>query len=240
MIDPSIANMSQTNESAEVATLQVDVIADLVCPWCYLGKRRLDDALSAVHGPSVVNWFPFQLNPGMPTLGMPFDEYLANKFGDVNTVQPGLDYLTQAGEAEGIHFRFDRIERVPGTLDAHQLMNLADRTSADTSLLAEKLLKGFFEEGLDIADRDVLTTLGTECGLSAVEINTTLDEDLTRQRVISLESKVRKGGVTGVPDFLVNRRLLVMGAQKAEVLLDVFDRAMFGDESDQPVSPTIN
>ena len=240
MIDPSIANMSQTNESAEVATLQVDVIADLVCPWCYLGKRRLDDALSAVHGPSVVNWFPFQLNPGMPKRGMPFDEYLANKFGDLKSVQPGLDYLTQAGEAEGIHFRFDRIERVPGTLDAHQLMNLADRTSADTSLLAEKLLKGFFEEGLDIADRDVLTTLGTECGLSAVEINTTLDEDLTRQRVISLESKVRKGGVTGVPDFLVNRRLLVMGAQKAGVLLDVFDRAMFGDESDQPVSATIN
>ena len=93
---------------------------------------------------------------------------------------------------------------------------------------------------MDIADRDVLTTLGTECGLSVAEINTTLDEDLTRQRVISLESKVRKGGVTGVPDFLVNRRLFVMGAQKAEVLLDVFDRAMFGDESDQPVSPTIN
>lgn len=240
MIDPSIVNMSQINASADVATLQVDVIADLVCPWCYLGKRRLDDALSAVHGPSVVTWFPFQLNPEMPENGVPFDEYLARKFGDPETVQPGLDFLTQAGKAEGIHFRFDRIRKVPGTLDAHQIMNLADRTSADTSLLAEKLLKGFFEDGFDIADRDVLTAMGTECGLSAGEINKTLDEDLTRQRVISLESQVRKGGVTGVPDFLVNRRLLVMGAQKPEVLVDVFDRAMFGDESDQPVSATIN
>ena len=145
MINPSIANMTQTDESAEVATLQVDVIADLVCPWCYLGKHRLDDALSAVHGPSVVNWFPFQLNPGMPTLGMPFDEYLANKFGDVNTVQPGLDYLTQAGEAEGIHFRFDRIERVPGTLDVAGLAAADDKGIAweDLSQEQRQLLQRF-------------------------------------------------------------------------------------------------
>lgn len=240
MIDSSITNMTRSDASLAVATLQVDVIADLICPWCYLGKRRLDGALAAVHGPSVVTWFPFQLNPGMPSEGMPFDEYLATKFGDPQTIQPGLDYLTQTGKSEGIEFRFDRITRVPRTLDAHQLMNLADRENADTSQLAEKFLKGFFEDGLDIANRDVLTTLGEECGLSARQISSTLDEDVTRQTVISLESRVRKGGVTGVPDFLVNRRLLVMGAQTSEVLLDVFDRAMFGEESDLPVSTTIN
>jgi predicted DsbA family dithiol-disulfide isomerase len=240
MIDPSIANIAGRKESDAAATLQVDVIADLICPWCYLGKRRLDSALASVHGPSVVTWFPFQLNPGMPSEGMPFDDYLATKFGDPETVRPGLDYLTEAGRAEGIEFNFDKMKRVPRTLDAHQIMSLADGASADTSQLAEKILGAFFEEGLDIADREVLTALGTECGLSASDISRTLDEDRTRQKVISMESQVRKGGVTGVPDFLVNRRLLIMGAQKSEILLDVFDRAMFGEESDQPVSPTIN
>ena len=146
MIDPSIANMPGRRDTDAVATLRVDVIADLICPWCYLGKRRLDSALAAVHGPSVVTWFPFQLNPGMPSEGMPFDDYLATKFGDPETVQPGLDFLTETGRAEGIEFNFDKIKRVPRTLDAHQVMSLADSASADTSQLAENILKAFFEE----------------------------------------------------------------------------------------------
>lgn len=240
MIDPGITNIARSDDSLPVATLRVDFIGDFICPWSYLGKRRLDDALLAVRGPSVVNWVGFQLNPDMPVDGMTFDDYLFSKFGRRETVQPGLDYLTEAGKAEGIHFRFDRIKRVPQTLEAHQLMRLADQEGVDASALADRILKGFFEEGLDISDRDALIMIGDQHGLSADAVKKALDDDLMRQQVLLLEAQVRKGGVTGVPNFLVNRRLFIMGAQKTEVLIDVFDRAMFGEESDQPVSPTIN
>jgi len=240
MIDADITRIAKNNPPLSAAVLRVDIIADLICPWSYLGKRRLDDALAAVHGPSVINWFPFQLNPDMPADGMAFDEYLTTKFGDPQNVQPGLDFLTAAGTEQDIHFRFDRIERVPCTLDAHRLMTLADQERADTSTLADRILKGFFEEGLDIADRDVLLTLGGDCGLSAGTISATLDDDMSRQRVLSLEAQVRKGGVTGVPDFLINERLFILGAQKTDVLVGVFDKAIFGDGNDQVVSHAIH
>jgi predicted DsbA family dithiol-disulfide isomerase len=240
MMDPGISNLRHNGDSQSLATLTVDVIADLVCPWCYLGKRRLTDALAAVHGPAAVSWHPFQLNPDMPVEGMAFDEYLASKFGRAETVEPGLERLTLAGRAEGIDFRFDRIARVPNTLDAHRVMKLAEDQGANTSELAERILKGFFEEGLNLSDRDVLVDLAGRDGLSTTDIRRTLDDDRTRDVVLTQEALVRKGGVTGVPDFLINKRLFVIGAQATDVLVKVFDRAMFGEDSDQPVSPTIN
>lgn len=240
MIDPGIATLARTGDSASLATLEVDVIADLICPWCYLGKRRLDHALGAVHGPSVVSWYPFQLNPDMPAEGMGFDRYLTRKFGNAELVRPGLEQLTEAGEAAGIHFRFDRITRVPNTLDAHRLMQLAERQGRDASRLAEGIMRSFFEAGMDISDRGVLEAVGQDAGLAVEAIRKTLDDEASRQIVLNQEAQVRKGGVTGVPDFLINKRLFVTGAQSTEILVNVFDRAMFGDESEQPVSPVIH
>jgi len=222
------------------ATLQVDVIADLVCPWCYLGKRRLDDALLAVHGQSTVVWYPFQINPAMPMAGMEIGEYLATKFGDPEGLKPALEQLTAVGISEGINFRFDKLSRVPNTLNAHRVMKLAETERANTLNLAEEFLKGFFESGLDIGDRDVLSELATRHGLETRDINKTLDDDLSRRMVLSQEAQVRQGGITGVPDFLVNRRLFVVGAQSTEALVNVFDRAVFGDIDDSLVSATIH
>jgi predicted DsbA family dithiol-disulfide isomerase len=240
MIGPGITKISPNELQRSPATLQVDIIADLICPWCFLGKKRLDDALGAVHGPSVITWFPFQLNPGMPVEGMPFEDYLASKFGDPEMLQPGLAELTSAGKGEGIDFRFDLISHVPNTLNAHRIMNLAEQTGADTSTLAEKILGGFFSQGLDISDRDVLVQLGGDAGLGRSEILTTLEDEKSKSIVLSQEAQVRRSGVTGVPDFLINKRLFVVGAQKTENLVNVFDRVMFGEESDQPVSPTLH
>lgn len=240
MINPNVARISGKEDAASPAMLQVDVIADLVCPWCYLGKRRLDDALLAVHGPSVVNWFPFQLNPAMPEAGMAFNDYLAARFGDPKTLQPALLHLTAAGAAEGIRFRFDRIRHIPNTLNAHRVMKLAEREGANTSGLAENILKGFFEEGLDISQRDVLVDIGDRSGLTSTSIGKTLEDEASRQTVLAQEAQVRRSGVTGVPDFLVNKRLFVIGAQSTESLVNVFDRAMFGEESDLPVSATVH
>jgi predicted DsbA family dithiol-disulfide isomerase len=240
MNNPLPINRSVSNATTQTAALQVDVIAVLICPWSYLGKRRLDDALAAVHGPSVVTWYPFQINPTMPVAGQPFEEYLESKFGDPEKLQPALAELTEAGLLEGLEFRFDKLAVVPNTLNAHRLMKLAETKVVDTSALAENIFRGFFHDGLDIADRDVLIEIGQKCGLTAQDINDTLDDDLSRQVVISQEAQVRQSGVTGVPDFLVNKRLFVVGAQSTANLVTVFDRVMFGEESDLDVSATVH
>ena len=240
MISPGLTTLLDRENAASPATLQVDVIADLICPWCYLGKRRLDDALSAVHGPSLVSWYPFQINPAMPSSGMSLDEYLDKRFGSAEKLRPAMDELTLIGKAEGINFDFDKLERIPNTLDAHRLMKLAETEEVSTLDLAENILRGFFESGLDIADRDVLIDIGGDSGLSPTMIGEMLDNDLSRRVVLSQEAQVRQSGVTGVPDFLINKRLLAVGAQSTESLVNIFDRAMFGEESDLPVSPIVH
>jgi predicted DsbA family dithiol-disulfide isomerase len=222
------------------AALQVDIIADLVCPWCYLGKRRLDDALLAVGGPSSVSWHPFQLNPAMPEGGMDVQEYLAAKFGDPEKLKPALDKLTETGKSEGINFNFDKVSRIPNTLSAHRIMRLAETEQVSASDLAEEFLKGFFESGLDIGDRDVLSELAIRHGLEYKDINKTLDNDLSRSIVLSQEAQARQGGVTGVPNFLINRHLFLIGAHDTAALVNAFDRAMFGEISESLVVPTIH
>jgi len=240
MIGPGPAKISPDALRQSPATLQVDVIADLACPWCYLGKQRLDEALSAVHGPSVVTWFPFQVNPSLPEKGMRFEDYLTSRFGDPETLQPAIDELTTIGRGAGIDFRFDRIAKVPNTLNAHRLMQAASEKGRDSSTLAALILRSFFTEGLDISDPDVLVGIGAACGLDRVDVLKALEEERMRTVVLAQESQVRASGVSGVPDFLVNKRLLVMGAQQTKHLVSVFDRAMFGKESDLPVSATVH
>jgi predicted DsbA family dithiol-disulfide isomerase len=240
MISTSPEKMPVGTEDRSAATLQVDVIADLVCPWCYLGKRRLTDALAAVRGPSHVRWVPFQLNPAMPEEGMPLEDYLRERFGDPAALEPAMAELTRRGLAEGVHFRFDRIARIPNTLNAHRLMRIAEAAGLNTSAVAEGLLKGFFEEGLNIADRDVLAEIGERHGMPASDVTKALSDDSERHAVLTQEAQVRQTGVSGVPDFLINRRLLVVGAQSTATLIDVFDRVMFGEESNYPVSETLH
>ena len=236
----SISNIVGQNGKSLQAALQVDIIADLVCPWCYLGKRRLDDALLAVGGPSTVSWYPFQLNPAMPEAGMDVEEYLASKFGNPAELKPALDKLTEVGKSEGINFRFDKVSRIPNTLNAHRVMTLAETEQVSTSDLAEEFLRGFFESGLDIGDRDVLSELAIRHGLEYKDVSKALDNDLSRRTVLSQEALVRQHGVTGVPNFLVNRRLFLVGAQNTATLVNAFDRAMFGEISESLISPTVH
>ena len=240
MIHPDLISNSAHRDAVATATLRVDMIADLICPWCYLGKRRLDAAFHAVHGPSVFRWLPYQLNPGMPDGGMGFEEYLASKFGDPASVQPGLDELTRQGNEEGIRFRFDLIRRVPKTLDAHCLLAHAAEQGADVSKIVESILSSFFEEGLDIGQRDVLLGIGNDHGLERLPLIRSLDDSALRDKVLKQEKEVRRGGVSGVPGFLINDRLFVIGAQPTTVLVDAFGRAMFGEDSDRPVSDSVH
>ncbi len=240
MIHPDLISNSAHRDAVATATLRVDMIADLVCPWCFLGKRRLDAALNAVHGPSVFRWLPYQLNPDMPAEGMVFDEYLASKFGNPASVQPGLDELTRQGKEEGIRFRFDLIKRIPKTLDGHRLLAYAAEQGADVGKVADSILSSFFEEGLDVGEREVLLNIGNDHGVQRLGLIHALEDDALRDKVLKQEAEVRRGGVSGVPDFLINDRLFVIGAQPTAVLVDAFDRAMFGDESERPVSDSLH
>ena len=227
-------------ERLPAAALHVEVIADLVCPFCYIGKRRLDAAMQAVQGPSDVSWYPYQLNPDMPETGMSLEEYLSMRFGSPANVQPVLDQLAADALREGIEIRFDRIEHVPNTLLAHQLIYLAESQRKDQSRLAEELLTAFFRRGEDIGNREILVELGERHGLLADDIRRVMDDDSARQVVLSREAQVRSSGIAGVPGFLLNRRLLVIGAQDTDALVNAFDRAMFGEGNDAIISPALH
>jgi predicted DsbA family dithiol-disulfide isomerase len=225
---------------APAAALHVEVIADLVCPFCYIGKRRLDQAMQAVQGPSDISWYPYQLNPDMPEDGMSLHDYLSMRFGSPANVGPVLEQLAADAREENIDFRFDRIEHVPNTLRAHRLMYLAETERKDQSALAEELMTAFFGRGEDIGDLEILVELGGRHGLLPADIDRVMEEDSSRQIVLSREAQVRSSGISGVPGFLLNRRLLVIGAQDTDALVNAFDRAMFGEGNDAIVSPALH
>ena len=225
---------------APEAALNVEVIGDLVCPFCFLGKRRLDTALEAVRGPVETSWYPWQLNPELPADGMVFGDYLAQRFGSAKAVQPVLDSLKREGKDAGIDFRFDLIRRMPNTLRAHQLLYLAEKKDKDAVALADALMSAFFEHGKDIGDVDVLVRIAEAHGLDAGDVVAIAEDGEARDAVLACERQVRASGISGVPGYLLNRRLLVVGAQDVDSMINAFDRAMFGEGTDGVVSPALN
>jgi len=237
----TLSNIVRSNDrQSPTAALHVELIADLVCPFCYLGKRRLDRALTAVRGPSEVSWYPWQLNPEMPTDGISFDEYLSRRFGSPANIEPVLEGLTLEGKQDGINFKFDRIERVPNTLRGHQLLYLAEIEGKPQLDIAEDLLAGFFERGEDTGRIETLVTIGSRHGLDPEKIVRVIEDEAARQLVMTREAQVRSSGIAGVPGFLLNRRLLLIGAQETENMVNAFDRAMFGEGTDELVSPALH
>lgn len=241
MMSETLYQIVRSNDrKGATAILHVEVIADFACPFSYIGKRRLDTALEAVGGPSEIVWYPFQLNPEMPNAGMPFDEYLKSRFGSRTNIQPVLDNLVAEGREEGIDFHFERITRVPNTTAAHQLMHLAEVEGVDQTALAESLFAAFFERGLDIGDHEVLVRLAREHGLTRDRVLASLADGKTKEFVQSREAQVRGSGLTSVPGFLVNRRLLIVGAQSVDTIVNAFDQAVFGEGNDSLVSPALH
>ncbi len=236
-----LSNIARRDDRvAPTATLSVEVIADLVCPFCFIGKRRLGEALKAVQGPTEVSWYPYQLNPTIPEQGLRFEDYLTQRFGSPSAVSPVLNYLESEGESVGIDFRFDLLRHVPNTLPLHQLMRFVENRDVSQTALAEDLMSAFFENGRNIGDREELIDIAGPHGLSAADIReAVINEDL-RQEVVTREAQARSIGLVGIPGFLMNRRLLVVGAQGTDTLINAFDHAMFGEGSDAVESPALH
>ena len=237
----TLSSIARRNDRvAPTASLHVEVIADLVCPFCFIGKRHFDEALKAVQGPSDVSWYPYQLNPEIPEEGQPFDLYLKSRFGNPGAVEPVLQQLKASGKAAGIDFRFDKLRHVPNTLPVHQVMQLAETLGVNQSKLAEDLMSAFFEQGRNIGERGELIDIAAEHGIAANEVIKAIDNDQVKQLVLTREGQVRSSGLVGVPGFLVNRRLLLVGAQDSGNIVNAFDRAMFGEGTDSLSSPALH
>ena len=203
--------------------LAIDIVSDVVCPWCFIGKRRLEAALELYRqrrpeapAPELV-FHPFELNPDMPREGISRADYIAKKFGARG--YSAHDRLVNAGAQLGIPFAFDKILRQPNTLAAHALIEAARRKGLQGAA-KEAMLRGFFVDGMDMTDEKTLVRLATEAGLDrGVAEAAVADEDL-RRAVAEEEEKARAIGVQGVPFFIFNNKLAVEGAQPPETLLE--------------------
>jgi predicted DsbA family dithiol-disulfide isomerase len=211
--------MSEAND-----VLTIDIVSDVVCPWCYVGEKRLESALAEEAGPVVVRWRPYQLDPTIPEAGLDRAEYMEKKFGKSGRLKSVHDNLTRLGAELGLPFAFDKIKRSPNTLDAHRLIRWAATAGAQTEVV-DRLFKAFFVEGRDIGDRKVLVEIAGECGLEASKVEKALadgaDSGLVRQEIEEAQAM----GVSGVPFFIFGGRVGVPGAQEPSVLRQAIAQA---------------
>ena len=203
--------------------MQIDVISDTVCPWCFIGKRRLARAMAM--RPDIgfdVRWRPFRLDPTIPREGLDRKAYLHAKFGDGGLVEAHR-MLTAEGAKEGIVFAFDAIARSPNTLDSHRLIRWAEMAGVQDEVV-ERLFIAYFENGEDIGDIRVLADIADISGMDGVEIAQRLESDEDRQLVEREDQIAHEMGVTGVPAMIFGNRLAVSGAREPELLVSVIDR----------------
>jgi len=206
-------------------THTVDVISDVICPWCYIGKRRLEKAIAAQPHEIRVRWLPFQLNPTMPKEGVSRKEYRTTKFGSWERSLELDAKVIAVGETEGIHFAFDRIKRTPNTLDAHRLIWLADKEGVQDAVV-EALFRAYFTEGRDISNRQTLIDVVAEAGLDRNRAEAVLNSNDGLEAIKEAHEQARRFRVEGVPFFIVNGKLTLSGAQQPDAFLDAFKQAV--------------
>ena len=206
---------------ADRQTLTIDVVSDVVCPWCYLGQKRLDKAIAAVPDVDVsVNWRPFQLDPTIPPEGMDRKAYMKAKFGDEARLRDAHARLEALGKAEGIDYAFDAITVSPNTLDAHRLIAWG-QAHGDADALVERIFRAYFTEGAFIGDIAVLERLAAETGFDGDAAAAFLASDEGVEAVGAADRRARELGVNGVPLFIFNQRVAVSGAQEPDTLLAI-------------------
>jgi predicted DsbA family dithiol-disulfide isomerase len=202
----------------------IDIVSDAICPWCYIGKRRLEKALALAPQPDLqIGWRPFQLNPDMPADGMDRKEYLQLKFGDRaggNMYQA----VEEAGRGEGIPFAFDRIKRTPNTILAHRLIRFAQREGRQDEAV-ETLFRAYFTEGANIGQVETLVGLAEVMQLDPDRMRAFLESDEEAEAIRAEDRFARQIGIQGVPCFIIERKYAVSGAQPPEAFLEIFELA---------------
>jgi predicted DsbA family dithiol-disulfide isomerase len=210
----------------EKTTISIDIISDVMCPWCYVGHKRLEKAISTLDDIDVeISWRPFQLDPTLPREGKDRQTYLNEKFGGKERAAGFYAQIEGAGKEEGIPFNFDAIKVSPNTLDAHRIIRWAASAGKDVQeKVVRRLFQLYFEEGANIADHEVLIKAARDAGMDSSIVETLLPTDADRDAVISEIRTAQQMGVSGVPCFIFEGRYAVMGAQDATVLADAISQ----------------
>src|SRR5215471_11425250 len=205
--------------------LPIDVVSDIVCPWCYVGKRLLENAIALKPEiPVEVRYRPFFLNPWIPREGISREEYLTTKFGSVERYNSGASRVGEAAASVGLTYARDKIKRQPNTLDCHRLILWAGRTG-NSGRMKQRLMELYFAEGGDLTDREVLVRAAAECGLDADEVRAQLASDIDVDTVEAEAARAKESGIDAVPCFIFGELIAVSGAQSPEYLAQAIERA---------------
>ena len=212
--------------------ITIDVVSDVVCPWCYVGRMQLKKALSFLPDIEVdIRWRPYQLDPTLPPQGKDRQTYLREKFGSDDRVDEIHRQLAQIGEGVGIDFDFEAITRSPNTFDAHRLVHWAAQASSDAQdMVVGTLFSFYFEQGLDIGDHEVLVDASASAGMEAPIVARLLQSDADKDTIRADIDTANRIGVRGVPCFILDQKYAVMGAQPAEILADAIRQTAEGFE----------
>lgn len=210
--------------------MEIQIFSDTICPWCFVGKRRLERALKERPQPEVTfRWRAFQLNPGMPEEGMAREEYVNLKFGGAENAAKVYDAVAEAGAAEGIAFAFDKMKHTPNTVNSHRLIRYGELSGKQEEIV-QGLFDRYFLEGLNIGDTDVLVQTAEAAGMDGADVRKFLEGDLLREEILAEDAAARRAGINGVPCFIYAGRYALPGAQPPEVLHQMFDVARAEEE----------
>jgi predicted DsbA family dithiol-disulfide isomerase len=211
-------------DSVENFMNSITIYSDLICPWCYIGKRRMEDALRQLPGGANVSWHPFQLNPDMAREGMNRKVYRSNKFGNWERSLAMDAQVTDVGKSVGIEFRYDLQSNTPNTFDSHRLVWFAGVHGVQDSVV-EALFRGYFCEGVNFSERKNLLRVATSAGLNEAKAELFLESDEGVAEVRFEEQCARKLGISGVPFYVINKSIAFSGAQPPEMFIEAFCRA---------------
>ena len=206
---------------------RIDVISDAICPWCYIGKRHLERALDILekqHLRFSVAWHPFQLNPDMPREGVDRAQYRLAKFGSAERSRQIDERITETAASIGLEFHLDRLTRTPNTLNAHRLIRLAGQRGVQDGVV-EALFEGYFCNGADIGNAEVLAELGARGGLARDDVTAMLAGEAGLKEVVAGDQMARNAGIQGVPSFALQGHVLFSGAVPAEEMAQAFRKA---------------
>ena len=205
--------------------MRIDIVFDTICPWCFIGKRRMEAALEArPHIQSDISWHAFLLNPEMPAEGMEREDYMRLKFGGETRSRRVNNAISAAGRAAGISFEFGNIRRTPSTVDSHRLVRFADRHEK-AGAAVEALYRAYFLNGQDIGHRSVLFQIGDRLGLDVDQLRTYIYSDLDIDDIGEQNARAHRLGISGVPAFIIDGELSISGAQEPAVFHRIFDVA---------------
>ncbi len=196
---------------------KIDIISDPICPWCYIGKTRLDRALETnPNHDFIIEWHPYQLNPTMPYDGMDRREYLETKFGGQEGAMKVYSQIDQTAREMGLELNFAGIKRTPNTIDAHRLVLWAGIEGKQNAVV-DRLFKAYFKEGRDISEHSVLVRIAAAAGMDGDAVRTLLKGDANIDDIRTRDAKSRESGVQGVPCFIIDNHYVVSGAQPTEM-----------------------